>query len=328
LTAAWPGSEIQQSDVSDTPILTVGIPVYNGAQHIAAAISSVQAQNWAGRLEILIVDDGSTDETQSVLASLRASDSRIRIITHDANYGRPFARNTILREARGRYLAWLDVDDEWFPLKLPTQFDTLYENTFDGEGEVIVMCPFDWKWKGSLRHRTVVPASTADTLKAFLSGQLGAYLWSMLAPTKTFRAVGYFDESLPRLQDLDFLIRFARSGGKIVVAGTKPLCVYNKDDSERTGRVVAGSLAHIWAKHKPLYLQYGSIFALSCRAKHHSLAARHAYSNEGVLLGGYYSARAFAAKAIRLGVVLVTPAALSRRMQRFTNSVRKNRRLK
>ena len=181
------------------------------------------------------------------------------------------------------------------------------------------MCPFDWRWTHSKATRTIVPRADGDVLKLFLSGALGAYLWSMLAPTDTFRNVGHFDENLPRLQDLDFLIRFARSGGSIRVAGREPLCVYNKDDSDRSGRVVAGSLSQIWAKHRPLYLQYGRIFALSCRVKHHSLAARHSFRNEGGLLGWYYSGRALALKLARFAIIVSTPKAFVRRVANLGN---------
>jgi glycosyltransferase involved in cell wall biosynthesis len=280
------------------PAISVVIPTYNRAPLLPRAIASALAALAQGD-EILVVDDGSTDRTPAILQQLRDEDSRIRVVRHDRNRGRPFARNTILREAQGEHLAWLDVDDEWYPAKLEAQFACLAASEQAGLSRVIVMCPFNWRWTHAAQSCPVFPKASDDPLRDFLSGSVGAYLWSMLGRTETFRSVGSFDEKLPRLQDLEFMIRYARSGGAIAVAGNEPLCVYNKSDADKSGRAVAASLARIWALHRPLYLRYGRIFALSCRIRHFSLAARHAYRNEGAVLGSYYKLRVLGLRLAR-----------------------------
>ena len=95
------------------------MPSYNTAQYIAASIHSVQAQtyeNW----ELLIVDDCSTDNSDAVVAPF-LSDARIRYLKNEVNSGAAASRNYALREAKGRWIAFLDSDDLWHPEKLERQ---------------------------------------------------------------------------------------------------------------------------------------------------------------------------------------------------------------
>ena len=95
--------------------VSVVIPTYNRARLVTEALHSVLSQPFDD-MEVLVVDDGSTDDTLSALA--RFTDSRLRVI-HQANQGISGARNTGVREARGEYIAMLDSDDRWRPSVLP-----------------------------------------------------------------------------------------------------------------------------------------------------------------------------------------------------------------
>lgn len=101
--------------------VSVIIPCYNHAGGLPAAIQSVRAQGWPG-VEIIVVDDGSTDETQKLLHELRGSDLRC---LRQQNQGPAAARNTGIRAARGDWIAFLDADDYWLPGKLAAQFELL-----------------------------------------------------------------------------------------------------------------------------------------------------------------------------------------------------------
>lgn len=110
---------------NSVPLVSVMIPVYNNGATIAMALNSVLNQtfsNW----ECIIVNDGSTDNTKSLIESY--SDSRFKIVNLEKNSGRPFARQKALEIASGKYLAFLDADDFYHPLKLEEQVNILEQN--------------------------------------------------------------------------------------------------------------------------------------------------------------------------------------------------------
>jgi teichuronic acid biosynthesis glycosyltransferase TuaG len=106
----------------DTPLVSVVTPVWNAAATLAEAVASVRAQtrsDW----EMILVDDASTDGSLALARALAAEDARIRAIARAANGGAAAARNEAIRAARGRFIAFLDADDRWYPEKLARQLD-------------------------------------------------------------------------------------------------------------------------------------------------------------------------------------------------------------
>ena len=103
--------------------VAVIIPTYNSAKYLPEAVESVLMQTHK-RLELIIVDDGSTDDTASVIAKYT---DRIRYI-HQSNEGSYKARNRGIQTTKSRYVAFLDADDVWMPNKLETQLDFLRAN--------------------------------------------------------------------------------------------------------------------------------------------------------------------------------------------------------
>lgn len=102
-------------------LVSIITPAYKSQDVIAETIRSVQAQSYP-HWEMLIVEDGSPDNTAEVVASFAATDRRIRLI-RQANSGPAMARQKALDNARGRYIAFLDSDDLWLPDKLKRQLD-------------------------------------------------------------------------------------------------------------------------------------------------------------------------------------------------------------
>lgn len=96
------------------------MPAFDAEPHLEGAITSVQAQHHP-HWELLLVDDGSTDATARVAHERAALDDRIRVLTHVRRAGVAQARNTALDAARGDWVAFLDVDDRWYPAKLQAQ---------------------------------------------------------------------------------------------------------------------------------------------------------------------------------------------------------------
>ncbi len=108
-----------------SPQVSIIMPVYNGASFVTDALNSVFSQT-LDDFELIVVDDGSTDETSAILQ--RCHDPRLRLITHSTNLGGAAARNKGISVARGRYIAQIDVDDRAHPKRLERQVAFLDQN--------------------------------------------------------------------------------------------------------------------------------------------------------------------------------------------------------
>ena len=107
------------------PLISVVIPAYNCARHISGAIDSALAQNVP--LEVLVLDDGSSDDLDAVMASYAGSEA-VRFLKNETNLGAAATRNRGVELARGKYVAFLDADDYWLKGKLRRQLDDLEDS--------------------------------------------------------------------------------------------------------------------------------------------------------------------------------------------------------
>lgn len=110
-------------------LVSIIMPSYNCGKYVEETVRSVQAQtykNW----EIIFVDDCSTDDTVKRVSEMREKDSRIRLFQNKFNFGAAVSRNNALREAKGRWIAFLDSDDLWEPEKLEKQIHFMEENNY------------------------------------------------------------------------------------------------------------------------------------------------------------------------------------------------------
>lgn len=129
------------------PLTSVIVPAYNYGRYLREAIESIQVQD-VEDLEIIVVDNASTDHTQEVLASIH--EPRMRVITLKENQGLSGAFNRAMEEVRGEYVAYLDADDRWRPGKLRRQMELM-----ESEPEVgVVFCNFAWFNEKGVRSRT------------------------------------------------------------------------------------------------------------------------------------------------------------------------------
>ncbi|MBB3170090.1 glycosyltransferase family 2 protein [Simiduia aestuariiviva] len=116
------------SNIKPQPLVSVVIATYNMAQYLPQAIDSIQSQTWQN-LEIIVVDDGSTDDTPEVMKAYEGSE-RVRYIRNE-NQGQPKAKNCGVRNAQGEFIAFCDADDLWEPFKLEKQMP-LFNNLRTG----------------------------------------------------------------------------------------------------------------------------------------------------------------------------------------------------
>lgn len=197
--------------------VSVVIPTYNRSDVISRAIESVLRQTFTD-FEILIVDDCSTDNTKQIVK--RLDDPRICYYRHDTNQGGSAARNTGIEHAEGKYIAFLDSDDEWFPRKLERQVNYLESLP---EEWVAVYCKWEGKRNGYFgRVRGLMSRFFSDNVGAEGGQELIPYILTMTFPIggastllvkhETVETMSGFDESFQRHQDWEFLIRLLQHG--------------------------------------------------------------------------------------------------------------------
>jgi glycosyltransferase involved in cell wall biosynthesis len=108
-------------------LVSIIMPSYNAAKYIQEAVNSIVNQTYK-KWELIIIDDFSTDNTESIIKSIK--DDRIRYYKNKKNIGAALSRNFAIKNARGRWIAFLDSDDIWLPEKLDKQIKFMTENNY------------------------------------------------------------------------------------------------------------------------------------------------------------------------------------------------------
>lgn len=188
------------------PTVSVIIPTYNRAHLVGRAIGSVLNQTYQD-FELIVVDDGSTDNTEQVVK--RFNDPHIRYICHDQNRGGSAARNSGIKMARGEYIAFQDSDDEWLPEKLEKQM-RVFEN---GRAEVGVVYTDMWRIRGEERkywYSPIIRPEDGIVYKQALDRVMGIGIQTAIIKRECFNVAGMFDERFPRFIDLELFIRLSK----------------------------------------------------------------------------------------------------------------------
>ena len=180
------------------PLVSVIIPTYNRGRYLPEAIDSVLAQTYTP-IEVIIVDDGSTDDTATLLAGYG---NRIDVL-RQPNRGVSAARNSGIRKAAGEYIALLDSDDCWKPQKVAAQIAYFKSNSG------MLICQTEEIWiRNGLR---INPGKRHRKQSGFIFEQcLPLCLVSpsaVMLHTRLLQAVGLFDERLPACEDYDLWLR-------------------------------------------------------------------------------------------------------------------------
>jgi succinoglycan biosynthesis protein ExoO len=198
--------------------VSVLVPAYNSGATLPRAVRSALGQDLR-ELEVLIIDDGSRDHTNRVARELALADSRVRLITLPRNRGKPFAMNTGIAAASGRWIAVLDADDWYAPDRLSSlislgeqrQVQLVTDNQFlydDGVAQVV---------------RTALPAQDSDRpldRTAFIAGSdpYSDFDFGMLKPvvrSDFIRATGLaYHENARLSEDFLYMLEFLAAGGR------------------------------------------------------------------------------------------------------------------
>tara|TARA_R110000868_G_C10965998_1_gene769103 strand:+ start:399 stop:2435 length:2037 start_codon:yes stop_codon:yes gene_type:complete len=186
---------------NDRTCVSVIIPAYNRSQCIRTAIDSVLNQDWKN-IEVIVVDDASTDNTVDLINEI--NDHRVKLLQRDSNGGAAAARNDGIIASRGEYIALLDSDDKFLPGKIRTQVQALIQS----KGRYRLSCT------GLTLELTseniIVEKFHPEPVDEFISLFMGCDLSpgsTLMAEKKLFDEIGYFDTSLRRFEDWDWLIK-------------------------------------------------------------------------------------------------------------------------
>lgn len=192
-------------------MVSVIIPTYNRAASIEKSIESVIGQSYRD-IEVIIVDDGSTDDTEQIVKRIR--DERIRYY-YQENSGACSARNVGIDLAKGDYIAFQDSDDVWHPNKLNRQMKMAQKTNAD-----ILFCQLQ-RCNGDTTFTAVLPDIDRSGLVEIHDLVIGISTQTLLMKEVVARDIK-FDETAPRFQDLEWLLRAVR---KYSVYGMKEILV-------------------------------------------------------------------------------------------------------
>jgi len=193
------------------PKVSIIIPAYNRAKFIEETIKSVLNQTIED-LEVIIVDDGSTDGTKKIIENLSEKDNRIRYF-YQNNHGKPsIPRNIGFKNSSGKYIAFLDSDDIWLPEKLEKQIDLFEKDKIGKLG--FVDCGYmiiDENGLEIKQNYASHPCSfRGNVFRYFLEDHMIMTPGSILIRRNVLDKVGLFDERLKCLDDWDMWIRISK----------------------------------------------------------------------------------------------------------------------
>ena len=194
------------------PLVSVVIPVFNGERFLREAVESVLAQKYSP-LEIIMVDDGSTDGTADVARSLPET---VRYL-HQTNQGPAAARNRGIEHAQGSLIAFADADDLWPEDKLALQLPYLMR---DPAAEIVM---------GRIQQVLLSETGAENFAEPAFSVNLG----SAIIRKSVFERVGLFDETMRYSEDVDWFMR-AREGGAAIVTIDAVTLLYRQHDQNMT----------------------------------------------------------------------------------------------
>jgi glycosyltransferase involved in cell wall biosynthesis len=150
----------------EQPLVSIIMPAYNAELHIAESIDSVISQTYSN-WELLITDDRSTDTTQKIINEYAIQDSRIKLFINEQNGGAGVARNNSIKQANGRFIAFLDADDQWLPEKLTKQISFMLKSDY-----AFTFTAYQ-KISGESLLGNVIPPSTTTYKKLLSSNVIG-----------------------------------------------------------------------------------------------------------------------------------------------------------
>lgn len=195
----------------DLPFFSIILPVFNGERFIQETIESILQQSFTA-WELIVIDDGSTDNTSNILNNYYKLDNRIKLL-HQPNKKQPAARNAGIKIAKGKWIAFIDADDLWLPAKLELQYQCIHKN---GELDVIFTDGYtkyhDKRIKFYYHYKiTTGFFQGTDLYKEMLFDNYIPILSAVIKRSWVSR-IGMQDETVAGVEDHDYWLRLCRAG--------------------------------------------------------------------------------------------------------------------
>ena len=250
-------------------MISVIIPTYNRGYIIKDSIQSVLNQTYK-KIEVIVVDDNSTDNTQYVVESL--NDNRVKYIKLDKNRGACYARNIGIKSANGKYIAFQDSDDIWFEKKLEKQKDFLELNNLDIVGCKMIIVHEEGNKKRIFPSNTNI-SHNSIYFNNFISTQL-------LFGKKECFMVEMFDENLPSFQDWELVILLVQRFNVSILDEVLAKAIIQSNSITKNPIKAIDSLNIIMKKHsineivEANYLRLIGIYSLQAGIYNHSYFKR------------------------------------------------------
>lgn len=228
----------------EQPLISVVIPTYNRADLIKRAISSVLEQSYRN-LEIIVVDDNSQDNTESVVQGI--DDDRIHYYRQTTNQGGSVARNEGIRKSQGKYIAFLDSDDLWLPSKLESQLQAINANASNLD-QVVSYTKFQ-KSSRVFYQRSILPRrgkKNEETVADYFWLGEGEILTSTLLVSRSLAVANLFQPGLAKHQDLDFVLRLGQNDTKFIFIDQVLTIWHNESRSDRISKRINYQLSLDW----------------------------------------------------------------------------------
>ncbi len=229
------------------PLITAGITCFNAADTIARAIDSALRQDWEN-LEVVIIDDCSTDNSNAVIQDAIKGHANARLVTHEHNKGFAGALNTLIGEAKGEFIAIFDDDDVSEPSRLSVQYKTL--TTYEQEhNPPLAACYASGQrqypngyvfYFDAIGSRPDVPVGEdmvryhlfAPRPKNVFYGN-GTPSCNLMLRKSVYAEIGMYDPLLRRTEDCDFAIRLGKKGGHFVGCPERLVTQYPSDGMDK-----------------------------------------------------------------------------------------------
>jgi glycosyltransferase involved in cell wall biosynthesis len=235
------------------PLVSVVLPTYRRPSRLRRAVKSVAAQTYDD-IQLLVVDDHSPTPASEVLDNLSLDGLAVKHVRHERNRGANAARNTGIRESDGKFVAFLDDDDEWKPEKIRRQVET-FRSASDRVG--FVYTGTEYHYDGYIR--TVAHTNRGDVTKAILEGASFAQFSAVMVRQSVIEETGLPDERFPSWQDREWYLRLSLHCDFEPVP--EPLTIRHRDadDAISTNYEEKRDVSYplFLEKHRPLAANYG-----------------------------------------------------------------------